>query len=405
MQGRVSASGHLPAAKAAERAEHHHKKDPQAGRTIFSAEEFQRMMTMYRQSSLHVRIHHLMINHSKQHANQHSFNLFWTDSTLHYHALKATLTHSYSLASGSSRFLNESSLMELSSKYFNHELKTWPGYYRLDVEEIPSANPEIPNNKLLMMWFTLDGFIGELQNVRAGQNLTGSEVMRIFQYFNDFFQIKNLFIYDETALVHHQDKLPLRVITTIATGQTWLERQVTGLRLFDTANLAVSELKTIRQDSQRRLQSLRELQTLPLRKWHAMLKADQQKILEELYIKYFPPKKEKSSYSLFKGSAMDKTKAAMFGDDTVQMLAAVVREAAKEQKKMPQELLRLSDLLCSNIMVEFGLALTAGTKKPADYWVKSRVQQLLWESLIWIQQRPTERNKHEPSMEYGSFSI
>ena len=405
MQGRVSAARPLPAEKAAERAKHQNKKDLQAGRSIFSAEEFQRMMTRYDDQSLNVRIHETIINHSQQHANHHRFHLFWTDSKLHCHALKVTLTHHYSLVSVSPRFLTEISLMHLYSKYFKHELKCWPGYYCLDVEEIPSAQPEIPNNKLLSMWFTLDGLVGELRDVSAGEHLTGSEVMRIFRYFDDFLRIKNLFIYDDTALVvNAKNKLPLRVITALATGQTWFERQVTGLRLFNATNLAVGELKTIKQHSQQRKQSLRELQTLPLRKWHAMLKADQQMILEALYRKYFPLRKETSSHGLFKSGAMDKTKAAMFGDDTVQMLAVAVREAAKEQQEISQELLQLNDLLCGNIMFEFGHALTADPKKPADYWLKSRVQQLLWESLIWIRQRPEEEKEHEPSMEYGSFS-
>lgn len=404
MQGRVSASGYPPAAKAAERAEHN-KKDAQAGRTIFTSEEFQRMMTKYDHVNLQVRINNTIVNHSQHHANQHSFHLYWTDSMRHLHALKATLTVNENFATGSSRFFTENSLMQLLSSYFKHELKPRAGYYRLDIEEIPNARPEVPNNKLLMMWFALDGFIGELRDVNAGENLSGSEVMRIFRYFNDFLQIKNLFIYDDAALVNDHNKLPLRAITTIATGQTWIERHVDGLRLFDTANLAVNELKTIKQNSLLRMQSLRELQTLPLRKWHAMLKADQQVILEELYHKYFPPRKEKSSYRLFKSSILDKSKAAMFGDDTLQMLTAAVHNASKKQNEISQELLQLNDLLCGNIMFEFGHALTVASKKPTDYWVKSRVQQLLWESLIWIQQRPDARQEQKPQIQYGTLLL
>jgi hypothetical protein len=236
------------------------------------------------------------------------------------------------------------------------------------------------------MWFTLDGVMGELSHIESGGGLSGTEVLRIFQYFGQFLRIRHMLICDNATIRSSQSNIsiPLRLITAIADEKTWIEKHIPGMRLME-GNIPVGQLVSLNQNSMSRKKALCELQKLTLSDWQKMMSADQSEKLQILFDNYFSTdgSSRQSFPKLFSRKKNESEKHCSMENVTLQMLASAVYRESKESDGITGNLIILNELLCGNIDMEFGNIAIPMTS--SDFWVKSKVKQLLWGSYVWKQ--------------------
>ncbi len=361
------------------------------GAIKYSGEEFERHMTKLSKYNLTCRLNSSVVAYLPPQGNTYQFKMDWFDAvSSKQHRLNVTFVRGEKFVTNYSRFLTENNLLNLTPTY--QHVKPGQLYYSLKIEQsVRQPDTWSKNNirtenyselTLLSMWFTLDGLVGEIRAINPGENLSGNEVLRVYEYFARLLKIENVFIYDDATLEDtvKNAKIPLRAISAIATGKTWFEK-LPGVRLFEGKHLPVGAHDVISQNSFKRDAALKELQGLPLEKWYSMLDKTQQKILYGLHQYYWPRKQPSGIFS--RGSKAYDPNPAHFGDMTLKNLAERVYQESKKHRRCTLELSKLNDLLCGTV----GLTIDSlrWVANAPDYWVKSRIYQLLWGSLIWQQ--------------------
>ena len=355
-------------------------------RYVFTAEEFQRIMTNFQQEVLSERINKVIVGHSIPEENERIFYLYWTDSEYHMHALKVMLERSNNLKSTYSKFLNDKNFSVLLPGY-QRTVKKTGHYYRLKVDVLGFREQQAINGRssmyyeereVLALWFTIDGFVGELRSLQASAALSADEIMRIYKYFAAFLCIENIFIWDDLMLADagENTQIPLRVLAALAVGKTWYQESLYGLKLFEHKHFPLNEHDYIKQSKTDRTVLLDALRALTLDKWSEMLDDKQRQTLSSLYQEYFP--KRLSQASLFRSSTANVAKSEFDGATLGDLVAAIYNDARKK-KTVTARLREISDLLCGNIAAPHG----AVPLRSSDSWVKTRIHQLMWGSLLW----------------------
>lgn len=382
--------------------------DADHGRFVFTSEAFAEIMHNYAHFTFRYRINNAIVNHSQSTANTNQFYLYWEDSQKFYKPIIVTLKHVDKFKPAYSRFFTENSLVKFAATHFNYKIKPDESFYRLDVHQrVHNGGGVYDDVRLLTMWFTTDGKIGELRHVGSGDHFSANETLRIYNYFAQFLQIQTLFIADDSELVASSAniKIPIRVISAIATGKTWLQRRIPGLTLFNADSIAVGDMNKVNQSGSARDKSLQELQALKLSDWQKQLSQDAQPKLFNLYLKFIWSKKlNNRSGKGFLTKNYEKEAKADFSKTTLQTLTAAIYDDAKNKKEITDELALLNDLLCGNLGLDFGTIPL--NKKAPDHWVKSRVRDLMWGSYIWKHRIDENlRQSRDESFTTGSFTI
>lgn len=347
-------------------------------RYIFSQEEFGRIMSGTKSGSLLGRIQDVIMPNSIAENMARIFYLYWTE-TEHIHAIKISYTCDDDFYFAYSRFLNTDNFNQHFPGYRNPGYRARLKICTLRVEElgeyvatggasIAGTNAQAKyakkeDKQLLFMWFTLDGFLGELRTLQGTDFFSANDVMAIYQYFSEFLQLENTFICD-TSMMHSQDmkiSIPLRVIAPLATDKTWYQHHVNGVALIDGANLTIGH-RTVHQFADKRREALTELQRLPLKVWHNLLDEVSKKVLVSLC------KKVRVNY-----------KQATLG-----VLASTVYDRTKHGSVMTEELQTLGVLLSGNEQINFD-NIPLAAEDPAKV-VKSNIHHLLWGSYLWRQE-------------------
>lgn len=365
-------------------------------RYVFFSEEFERIMLNHEQHQLSERITKVFVNHSLPTASGRELFLYWTDTDKHLHALRVSFSFSKNFPARQVKYINENNIVDIIPGFRNASFKKAQEYFSMTVDELTDSRFDEP--RLLNMWFTMNGFIGELRHVQAGQKIGPDEAMRIYEYFAGFFQIENTYVCDDVMLQDgkHGYQVPLRVIAAIATGKTWFERHMRGLKLIDVKRFAMTANEFIQQDASARLQDLADIQSLSLEKWHEMLDEHQKPVLMAIYERNMPKRRSSGSAVFFRKSNAQQVKESVFGESTLMNLTEVLYKEALVQKTVTADLWQLYELLSGHVSLQFGSIPL--DRRSGDYWVKSRVQKLLWSSCLWYQvgvsTRPVDVMRH-----------
>ena len=362
---------------------------PKSGRYVFFSEEFERIMAKYDQVTLSGRLNSVIMNHSILEADARVFYLYWTDTAQHLHPLKVTYSTSNVFPANYSAAVTEASLSQLVPAFHAVVLDENVKYGIFKVEEVSGHGSAVMGSRqsaeikkldyhsdnipLLTMWLTLDGFIGELRTAHLASSLAATDVMMIFHYFSKLFQLEQLLVFDDSAIGNFDEnvRVDLRLMSALATGRTWYEKNLKGSQLIGCSQFALTTDTIISQSEEHRAAALAALQGLPLAKWNEMLDVEGQAILAKLYLRYFL--KRGSSIRFFRGSRTSEEKPVNFGSKTIFELAAVVYAEAEEKNELTSALKRMNDLLCGE-----------GECKEPDDWIKSRIDQLLEGSCLWL---------------------
>lgn len=354
----------------------------------FSKEEFDEFMLHYSENNLTARINNVIVNNAAKRANNYTFKLQWPDSLGHSHQLKVAFSRADRFLERYSWFVNEQTLLNMFPDYDRDELKTGQYYYSLKVTEVcdddDSAAPM--EAEVLSLWLTLDGLFGELRDVKKGMHLSGNDVLNIYKYFDQLFQVKNTFICDASSLLAEDDtvRIPLRLISALASGKTWYEYRLPGVQLFECSQFQTVANGVINQNRERRRTALLELQNLPLSDWYAMLSPSGKIALRDIYqggkkISAILPRRSSRLFEKHRQSNVD------FGAMTIQELTANIYNEAKQLKTVTPKLGALVNLLCEGICLDEDRNHRLDTNAP-DIWIKSRVRELLWGSFFWVKE-------------------
>jgi hypothetical protein len=151
-------------------------------------------------------------------------------------------------------------------------------YYHLVITE--------ENNKLLELWFTLDGMFGELYKLFATTGTSGTQVLtEIFEVFMRFLQLQITYVYDDTFLRDGKSRLHLRTIRSITRGEPWYS-QYGRFRLFAFQNLQTKLDGVWSQDPLAHAKAIQHLQKISIEDFAKELAADPKKpIFDDLVAK------------------------------------------------------------------------------------------------------------------------
>jgi len=351
----------------------------------FNKEEFDKFIQQYSENHLTARINNVIIKNAAKHANDYTFKLEWPDSQNHPHQLKVTFSRADKFSANYSWFVNEKTLVNMFPEFNKGELNTGQFYYSLKVSELADSKEQATQQEVevLSLWLTLDGLFGELRDVNKGVHLSGNDVLNIYQFFDQLFKVKNTFICDASRLVNEDDtvRIPLRLISALSSGKTWYESKLSGVTLFECSQFETVYDGVINQNKQRRSEALKELQMLPLQKWYAMLDSAGKMALRDIYVsdgKCQAPR-PKRSVRLFEKS---QAQTVDFGKTTLQELTTKVYSKAKDLKQITPTLATLVKLLCD----DHENTDNKPEENRPDFWVKSRVRELMSGSLFWVKE-------------------
>lgn len=352
-------------------------------RYVFSQEEFKRMMIKYDQAILPERIRHVMLRNSipGEQAFTRKLYLYWTDAELHLRPICVRFSLSKAFQADSSHAFNDQNLAQLITGFNRKEFKAKQKYLNIEIEEIGTPG-QTEDQAILSLWVTLDSFLGGIGYLHEGYHFNVREVLRIYGYFAEFLQIENTFVCDNVELTHPmtQADVPIRLISALATDKTWLQANIPHLKLVDVRHFSVTATDAIHQNAATRQTELEELQKLTLDKWYDMLDTQQRTALTVLYEHLFP--KRRSSTAFFKRTSTA-VKENIFGEETIQSLAAAAYKEVEDKLQITNDFKVLHELLTGHSYLQFGnIPLNRNSN---DFWVKSRVQRLLWGSYVWHQ--------------------
>lgn len=353
----------------------------------FNKEEFDKFIQQYSEHHLTARINNVIVNHAAEHANDYTFKLQWPESLNHHHQLKVTFSRADKFRANYSWFVNEKTLVNMFPKFNNGALNTGQFYYSLKVSELANDKEQTAQQEVevLSLWLTLDGLFGELRDVTKGVHLSGNDVLNIYNFFDQLFKVKNTFICDASRLVNEDETIhiPLRLISALSSGKTWYESKLKGVTLFECSQFATVSNDVINQNKEKRNEALKELQMLPLQKWYAMLDSAGKMALRDIYISDEKCQKARPRRSV---RLFEKSHAQVdFGKTTLQEFTAKVYSKAKERKEITPTLATLAKLLCDGICLYEDKHHKLDENMP-DFWVKSRVRELMWGGYFWVKE-------------------
>ena len=355
--------------------------------TCFSKEEFDEFIHQYDDYNLTCRINNVILNNSSRRANNYTFKLMWPDCMNMCRQLKITFSRADLFNENYSWFLNEKILISSVPEYNLGNLKPGQYYYSLKVSEVMDGDESAAKKdvELLSIWLTVDGLFGELRDLKKSPHFSGNDVLNIYMYLDHLLRVRNTFICDESKLVNEDDtiRVPLRLISAISTGKTWYEIRLPGVTLFECNKFETASNGTITQNRNIRNQALNELQNFLLSDWYAMLDEHGRKALAEIHRDVLSENvstSRRSARLLSRKSENDQ--GLNFGNTTIQDLTQKIFNQAKNKRMITPSLARLVGLLCEGINLH-------EDDKPLshslpDFWLKSRVKELLWGSYFWV---------------------
>lgn len=346
----------------------------------YDKKAFKQMLKAYSNYELTYRIQKTMIEGGSQRLNDFTLRLDWPYQG-EVHKLKLVFSRAqrfsrdFNAGELYSWLLTEESLFAHFPHYRQYHIEPGQYYYCLRAYEINKNEGVKEEHQVLALWLALDGFVGELRTVHATPTFPGNAVLTLFSLLDrHLFQMKNTVICDASNLFNEDKsiKIPLRLILSLGaedveSGKSWYQRKLPGLGLFNCHQFKTSADRVITQDSFVRDQALAELQALPLDSWSQMLDQERQEQLQALRDRYLD-KDEKQ---------------------TLNMLVMKVHEHARAEKSITPDLALLVKLLCENTRVFKDTKPFA--QGDADFWVKSRVEELLGKSRFWLRERQEER--------------
>ena len=365
--------------------------------TCFSKEEFDQFIHQYQDYNLTYRINNVILQNSSKRGNNYTFKLMWPDSMDHCRQLKVTFSRADLFEENYSWFVNEKILLKSIPEYSQEGLKTGQYYYSLKINEVMDETETSSKHEaeLLCLWLTVDGLVGELRDLEKSSHFSGNDILNIYLYFAQLLKVKNDFLCDESKLMSDDRsiRVPLRLISAIATGKTWYENKIPGLTLFECHKFETKANGVITQNRAARSKALQELQKLPLRDWHKMLDEQQREVLASLYKSVTSDNSvflRRSTRLLAKKGGNAKIN---FADMTIQDFTTKIYNDAKASKAITPALARLVELLCDGI----SLLADNNSLRPSmsDYWVKSRVRELLWGSYFWVKKSEQQNELEE----------
>lgn len=351
--------------------------------SVFSAQlyhydkkSFKKMLKAYSDYDLTYRIQKTLVEGGRQRLNDFTLRLDWPYQG-EVHPLKLVFSRAqrfsrdFNAGELYSWLLTEETLLTYFPHYGQYHIKPGQYYYCLRAYEIEKNAIGKEEHQVLAFWLALDGFVGELRTVHSTPTFPGNAVLSLFSLLDKhLFQIKNTFICDASNLFNEDKsiKIPLRLILALGaedveSGKTWYQRKLPGLTLFNCHHFISSANRVITQNSCLRDQALAELQALSLDSWSQMLDRERQEQLQQLRDNYFD-----------KGEAQ-----------TLNVLVIKIHAHARAEKRITSDLALLVRLLCENTRVFKDTKPFA--QDDADFWVKSRVEELLGKSRFWLRQR------------------
>ena len=121
-----------------------------------------------------------------------------------------------------------------------HHYETMERFLRIQVYEEPGSKKSIINpNTILDFWCSLDLEFGELRDLKKGANLSGKDIMKIFDYLNQLFAIQTTYLTDASRANDKSERsegqIVFRILMGIAYGKTWYESL--GYQPFSFENL------------------------------------------------------------------------------------------------------------------------------------------------------------------------
>lgn len=371
------------------------KKSSSASYT-YNKYTFESHINQYQGYMLNSAIQHCIYDKARKCLHSFTFYLKWPDHVGHERTLKGRFargdefTQSYNNGSTYSWFVTEDVLLNHFPEYQPYHIKQGQYYYSLRIYEISDETGE-SETELLSLWFTSDGIFGELRDLQKGKYISGNGVVGIYLFFDSLFKIKKTFLCDESKLVSEDNttSIPLRLILSIVSGETWYQSKIPGLTLFECDRFQTSENDKITQHNKERIQAINDLQQLKLSKWYKMLKSYNQDILADLYYRYFDNGNIILRHSERLGASphffkMDIGKT----QTTLKELAIKIYNESKIKQTVTPDLIAFSRLLCEGTYLMQNTSESENTDP--DYWVKSRVNVILEQSRFWIRDRSEE---------------
>lgn len=364
-------------------------KEPTTSSSHFSKEAFSKMIDDYKKYSFTYRINNIILKNASQTKNTYQLTLDWLDNKSTPHKLSAAFTRSSAFVKSEtsawpdefhSEFISEERLLNSFPEFKPYNIACTQCYYTFQVyEDLPDKQGALQHTPIISMWLTTDGSYAELLNIDKGIKLTGNEVVNIYKYFDALFKPKITFLCDGATLKDEKEEqsVCLRAILSIANCKTWYESKITGLRLFEQDGFNNGVFGVVDQNPTRRNKALHELQCLTLNNWHKMLNDKQQKILVNLYKKYV--------------NKSDKTEIVLDQETTLQKLTQLILLASqKNHPKLSMDLITLSNLLHTDMHMPYAYQ-TYPDVIEKDFWVKSRMYELIWNSFYWIKTQSDEK--------------
>lgn len=307
-----------------------------------------------------------IIDRSIRYINACYFDVSWQDARGIMHPLKASLCLSAPFYAAtatnepSSWVAEEKTILNTFSEYRRFRIPDNQFHYRLYVNEVVEDEEfNIQHQvELLTIWMTLDGLVGELFNVNKGSRLNGNDVLAIYLYFDNLFNIKSTFICDEAKIQCNEtsESIPLRLIMALAIGKTWYQSRIPGIRLFECNQFPSVDIGEISQHPARRDAALADLQKLAVAELLTLVSPEYHSRLAVLQEKYQA--------------------------DNLQVLTNCIYTDSKQQKIVTPDLIFLTNILCNGIDPD-GPEIKLVESDP-DYWLKSRVRELLVRSRFWV---------------------
>lgn len=336
----------------------------------------------YKYSQITYRVQQSFLTQDNIQKNQFDFYLDWTDSQKHHFPLHVTLSRDNPY---DSYFASENTFLKLF--YPKYTIPSHQVYYNLSVRELN-------DNEVIQMNFTTDCQFGELYNIdkgtfkyKHGTSLSGNEVLKIYNFFDEIIPIQKTMICDASKLPSSNPsiKLYLRLLLPIINGKTWYESKLSNISLFECKNIKVRGNVMLTQNLAKHSKIINELQHFQLRKWFKMLTKAKQKILLDLFAKYFNEKEEAKSENIKEN--------LLNSSITLQQLTKAIYEQSKTASTVSNDLINLTYLL-SNKTDKNGF-INPKDINPKEEWVSSRIHELLWDGYYWIRTKPSDSQKEQ----------
>ncbi len=363
---------------------------------VFSKNEFDHIVSQYQNAGLVYRINHIIVKNAKKHAlvrgEKYSFYLHWPDSLKKSHSLKVTFSRSDYFGKNDSWVLDEKTLLTRFPEYTDKNSKSGQRYCSLSVKELIPIEKKGRSIKkkeieILSFWIAMNGLVGELRDLQKGKNFSGNDVLSIYSYFYQIFRIKSTFICDASRLSDKSDtvRIPLRLLSSLCTGKTWYETKLPGVKLFECHQFKSARNGFVTQHAATRNKALHELRELRLSVWYEMLNQSDKLTLINLF--QMLPKNENSENNENRRSLRlfinHENHPIVFGATTVQQLAVFLFDDSKTKRVITPQIEAFSQLLCGELHRDHEERVS---ESESDYWVKSRVKEILWGGFFWIKE-------------------